>query len=208
MAAALFGGQFSEGELDLQIRNDSLAGSGVGNSSASIRQSWSTDPRVAGTLNGRFDMKGSFPGLFGAGFDSSVSVVSGSLSLADSRLKGIDIQTATVAGEFDRGLATLTTGEAKTAIGTAAGKGRLAISRGESDFTYDIDIADASRLKDFLLDQRQGQGAFKGRAVGPLRTDSNRWHLHRVGDRCRRGSAHCRRLAIITSKVLPRISRT
>ena len=168
VAAALFGGQFSEGDLDLQIRNDSLAGSGRGQFKRIDSAILVDDPRVAGTLNGRFDMKGSFPGLFGAGFDSSVSVVSGSLSVADSRLKGIDIQTATVAGEFDRGLATLTTGEAKTAIGTASGKGRLAISRGESDFTYDIDIADASQLKDFLSISAKGRGAFKGRAVGPL----------------------------------------
>ena len=168
VGAALFGGQFSDTDLDLHIRNDSLDGSGRGQFKSIDSAILVNDSRAKGTLTGRFDMTGSFPGLFGAGFDTAVSAFSGSVSLTASRLKDVDVESATIAGEFARGLATLTTGEVKTALGTASGEGRIALLRGESDFTYDIDIADAARLKDFLPVSVKGQGTFRGHAVGPL----------------------------------------
>jgi autotransporter translocation and assembly factor TamB len=166
--ARLFGGVVSNTDLDLQIRNDSLAGSGRGQFSNLDSAILTADPRVVGTLNGGFDFKGSFPALFGAGFDSHVSQLSGSLSLSPSRIKGVDVESLTMAGAFDRGLATLTEAQIKTALGTASGKGVIAVSRGDSDLTYDFAISDASRLKEFLPIDAKGTGTFHGRAVGPI----------------------------------------
>ncbi len=166
--ARLFGGTVSNTDLDLQIRNDSLAGSGRGQFAGIDAAILTADPGIAGTLNGDFDMKGALPGLFGVGFDSHVSQLTGSLSLSTSRLKGVDVESGTIAGEFDRGLATLTTAQIKTALGTGSGKGTIAVLRGDSDFSYALEIADASRLKEFLPIDAKGAGTFRGRAVGPL----------------------------------------
>ncbi len=166
--ARLFGGVISDADLDLQIRNDSLAGSGGGQFANIDSAILTADPRVAGTLNGGFDLKGSFPGLFGAGFDSHVSQLSGSLSLAPSHIKGVDVESVTMAGEFDRGLATLTAAQIKTALATGSGKGVIAVSRGDSDFTYELDVSDASRLKEFFPIDAKGAGTFRGHAVGPI----------------------------------------
>ena len=165
--AAIFGGRVREAQLDLQIRNDSLAGSGGGQFESIDSAILTADPRVTGTLNGTFSLGGSIPGLFNTGFNSDLSRLSGSVSVASSRLKGIDIESASISGELDRGLATISDAEARTAIGRATGKGRVSLSRGESDFTYDAEIVDASQLKDFLPFSAQGAGTFHGRVVGP-----------------------------------------
>src|SRR4030095_10482433 len=102
--ARLFGGHVSDTDLDLQIRNDSLAGSGRGQFASIDSAILAADPRVVGTLNGGFDLKGSFPGLFGAGFDSHISQLAGSFALSPSRIKGVNVESLSVAGEFDRGL--------------------------------------------------------------------------------------------------------
>jgi autotransporter translocation and assembly factor TamB len=166
--AKLFGGLFQDSDLDLQIRNDSLAGSGRGRFANIDVAILTADPRATGTLNGGFDMKGSLPGLFGVGFDSHVSQLSGSLSLSPSRLKGVEIESATMAGDFDRGLAHLTDAQIRTALGAGSGKGTIAVSRGDSDFTYQLEITDASRLKEFLPIDAKGSGTFRGRATGPI----------------------------------------
>ena len=167
-AARLFGGRFRDVALDLQIRNDSLAGNGRGAFDRLDAAILTANPEIPGTLSGAFDLKGSLPGLFGVGFDSTVSEISGSASLTASQLKGIDVESVAVNGTFDRGLATLTAAEIKTALGRAVGKGAIAVSRGESDLTYEIEVADASRLKDFLPFTAKGSGSFRGRAVGPI----------------------------------------
>jgi autotransporter translocation and assembly factor TamB len=113
-------------------------------------------------------MNGSLPALFSAGFDSHVSQLAGSVSLSPSRVKGVEVDSVAVTGEFDRGLATLSEARIKSQLGTASGKGTIAISRGDSDFTYDVDVADASRLKEFVAIAAKGAGTFHGRVVGPL----------------------------------------
>ena len=168
VGARLFGGLVRDTALDLQIRNDSLAGSGRGQFTDIDAAILTADPRVTGTLNGAFDMSGSLPGLFGVGFDSDVSQLTGSLSLSPSRLKGIEIQRVSIDGSFDRGLATLKTAEISAALGTGSGKGVIAVSRGDSNFTYELEIADAARLKDFLPIDAKGAGTFRGRAIGPV----------------------------------------
>jgi autotransporter translocation and assembly factor TamB len=168
VAARLFGGVFNDVELDMQIRNDALAGSGRGQFAGLDAAILSGDPRLTGTLNGRFDMKGALPALFSAGFDSHVSQLAGSMSLSPSRLKGVEIESLALTGEFDRGLATLSDARITSQLGTGSGKGTIAISRGDSDFTYDLEVADASRLKDFMPIAAKGAGTFRGRAVGPL----------------------------------------
>ncbi len=168
VAATMFGGRISDGELDMQVRNDSLAGRGRGQFADIDPAILTADSRVTGTLNGRFDMQGSMPGLFGAGFDSHTSLLAGSLSFASSRLKGVDVQSASIAGEFDRGLATISAADAKTAVGVASGKGRIAVSRGDSDFQYEAEIPDAARLKDLLRVSATGSATFRGRMVGPV----------------------------------------
>jgi autotransporter translocation and assembly factor TamB len=80
----------------------------------------------------------------------------------------VDVESVAIAGEFDRGLATLRTAQIKTALGTGSGKGAIAVSRGESDFTYELALSDASRLKEFLPLDAKGAGTFRGRAVGPI----------------------------------------
>ena len=168
VGATLFGGRFKDVVLDLQIRNDSLAGSGHGAFEKIDAAILSADARIPGTLNGNFDMKGSLPGLFGAGFDSAVSELAGTLSLANSHVKGVDIESLALTGDFTRGLATLAAAEIKTALGRATGKGALAVSRGESNFAYELDVTDASRLKDWLPLTAKGSGSFRGRMLGPI----------------------------------------
>ncbi|HEU4935771.1 MAG TPA: translocation/assembly module TamB domain-containing protein [Vicinamibacterales bacterium] len=168
VGARLFGGLFKETTLDLQIRHDSLQGSGRGRFADIDAAILTGDSRVTGTLNGAFDMNGSLPGLFGTGFDSGVSELSGSVSLTPSRLKGVEIERLSIDGNFDRGLATLKTAEIKTAFGTGSGKGTIAVSRGDSDFTYELEVSDAARLKDFLPIDAKGAGTFSGRAIGPV----------------------------------------
>src|SRR4029079_2994353 len=126
------------------------------------------NPRTPGTLNGAFDMSGSMPGLFDAGFRLDVSTLRGSLSLASSRIDTVDVGRASLAGEIDTGLATLTSFQASTSIGEVSGKGKIAISREDSHFTYEANITDASRLAEFTPIPLRGEGTVKGRAVGPL----------------------------------------
>jgi autotransporter translocation and assembly factor TamB len=166
--AAIFGGRVQDAELDLQIRNDSLAGKGSGRFENIDSAILTADPHLDGTLNGTFSLGGSIPGLFNTGFNEDLSVLSGSVDLASFRFKGIDVESASVAGELDHGLASISHADAKTSIGRATGKGRLSLSRGDSDFNYEIDIVDASLLKDFIPLSLQGSGTFSGRAVGPF----------------------------------------
>lgn len=168
VSANIFGGLFKNGDLDLQIRNDALAGSGRGDFADVDLSILTAQPSVDGRLNGRFDMKISLPGLFSTGFDSHISELSGSISLSSSRLKGIDVESATVDGSFDRGLGTLNSLSLKSTLGTATGKGRVAVSLGDSDFTYEVQIDDASRLKGFLPVNAKGAITLRGRAVGPI----------------------------------------
>lgn len=167
VGAAIFGGQVHDGQIDLQIRNDSLSGKGSGQFQNIDSAILTADSRVAGTLNGAFNLGGSIPGLFDTGFDKDLSQLAGSVSLSSSRLKGIVIESASIAGEMDRGLATISGADAQTAIGRASGKGRISLSRGESDFTYEAEIADATRLKDVIAVPLQGAGTFRGRITGP-----------------------------------------
>ena len=166
--AAIFGGRVHDADLNLQIRNDSLAGKGTGRFENIDSAILTADSHLDGTLNGTFSLGGSMPGLFSTGFNSDLSDLSGSISLTSFRFKGIDVESASITGELDRGLATIKNVEAKTAIGRAAGKGRLSLSRGDSDFTYEMDIVDPSHLKDFIPLTVQGTGTFHGRIVGPF----------------------------------------
>ncbi len=168
VGAAMFGGTIADATLDLQVRNDSLSGSGKGRFENLDLATLTANSRTPGTLNGAFDMSGSMPGLFDAGFRLDVSALRGSLSLASSRIETVDVGRASVAGEIDTGLATLTSFQASTGIGDVSGKGRIAVSRGDSDFTYEANITDASRLADFTPIPIRGEGTVKGRAVGPL----------------------------------------
>ena len=167
-SAAMFGGRFVDTQLDLAIRNDSLSGSGRGSFERLDAAALTEDSHIAGVLNGRFDLSGSMPGLFDAGFRTDVSVLRGTLSLTPSRLNAVAIESAAIAGDIDKGLATMTSGNVKTAMGRASGKGRIGFTRGDSDFTYEADIADASGLKDFIPVTIQGAGTLRGRIVGPL----------------------------------------
>ena len=53
-------------------------------------------------------------------------------------------------------------------MGQASGQGRIGFTRGDSDFTYEADIVDASGVKDFIPITIQGAGTLRGRIVGPL----------------------------------------
>jgi autotransporter translocation and assembly factor TamB len=167
VTAAMFGGQFVDTILDLQVRNDSLAGSGNGRFER-IDPALAVGGKMTGILNGRFDLTGTLPGLFNAGFRSDVSVLRGSASLAASRLNGIDIETGSVAGSIDTGLASITDFKARTSLGQVSGSGKIGFSRGDSDFSYEATIADASRLKDFTPIPIKGSGTLRGRITGPL----------------------------------------
>ena len=168
VTAAMFGGRVLDTQLDLAIRNDSLAGSGKGSFERLDAGTLTADSRITGILNGRFDLSGSMPGLFDTGFRTDVSVLRGTLSLSPSRLNTVAIESATIAGDIDKGLATITSASLKTAMGQASGKGRIGFTRGDSDFTYEADIADASGVKDFIPIAIQGAGTLRGRIIGPL----------------------------------------
>ncbi len=168
VSATMFGGTFRDTALDLQVRNDSLAGTGSGGFDGIDPAALTADRRVTGIINGRFDISGSMPRLFDTGFRLDASTLRGSVLLTASRLNTIDIESAVVAGAVDTGLATITSADAKTSIGRASGKGRIGFSRGDSDFTYDADISDASRLEAFTPVPVQGAGTLRGRIVGPL----------------------------------------
>ena len=166
-AAMIFGGQVHDGQLDLQIRNDSLAGSGSGQFQKIDSAILTADSRIVGTLNGGFDLKGSLPGLFSAGFNQDLSQLSGSVTLSASQLKGIDIESAAIAGDMDRGLASVSNVEAKTAIGRASGKGKSAC-RGENRLHLRGRNSGRHAPARVPSSQRSGAGTFRGRVVGPL----------------------------------------
>ena len=168
VTAALFGGTVAEMALDLQVRNDSLSGTGRGRFERIDPEAMATGSRVTGVLNGQFDLTGSMPGLFDTGFQLDLSTLRGSASLTASRINAVDVESASVAGDIDTGLATMTSFEALTAMGRVSGKGRIGVSRGDSDLTYEAEIADASRLKDFTPIPIQGSGTLRGRITGPL----------------------------------------
>lgn len=167
VSATMFGGEFTEAALDLQVRNDSLSGTGRG-AFDRIDPAIPSRGATTGVLNGRFDLSGTMPGLFSSGVNPAVSDLTGTVSLNNSRLKSIDIESGSIAGRFDTGLAAITRFEARTGLGRASGAGRLAWSRGESDFTYEADIDDVSRLKDFTPMPMHGAVALRGRMTGPL----------------------------------------
>jgi autotransporter translocation and assembly factor TamB len=167
VTADMFGGEFSEMQLDLQVRNASLSGRGRG-------QFERIDPSIAvgegyrGVLNGRFDLSGALPGLFDAGFAADASVLRGSVALTASALNGIEIDTGSAAGEFDTGLASLTALDVRTGLGRLSGKGTIGWLRGASDFSYEAEIPDASRLRDFTPMPIEGSATLRGRLAGPV----------------------------------------
>jgi autotransporter translocation and assembly factor TamB len=167
ITAALFGGEFTETTLDLQVRNDSLAGRGSGRF-ARIDPAIATEGAATGTLNGRFDLTGTMPGLFASGFLPDISALNGTLSLDASRVNAVEIESGSVAGSFDTGLASITALEARTHMGRVSGSGQLSLSRGESDFGYETEIPDAALLKDFTRIPMKGSATLKGRITGPL----------------------------------------
>jgi autotransporter translocation and assembly factor TamB len=166
--AALFGGRFADAELDLHIRNDSLQGSGVGVFEQIDAARITGTERARGTLNGRFDLGGAIPGLFDTGFNVDTAVLRGTVSFTDSSVAGFAIQNAVLAGALDTGLATLTTADVTTSAGHGTGKGTVPLSRGSADFSYHLDLTDASQLADVLGAPVQGSGSVDGRAIGPL----------------------------------------
>jgi autotransporter translocation and assembly factor TamB len=166
--AAIFGGRFTDAELDLHVRNDSLEGSGAGGLERIDARRITGADRVAGTLNGRFDLAGVIPGLFNTGFVVDTASLHGTASFADSTVNGFHVEHAALAGALDTGLATLTNVELITDAGHGSGKGAIPLTRGEADFSYEIGITDASRLKDLLGAPVQGSGTLGGRAAGPL----------------------------------------
>ena len=166
--AAMFGGEFADMVLDLQVRNDSLSGRGAGRFER-IDLAIPLGPDTPGLLNGRFDLTGTMPRLFSDGFRTDLSVLSGSALLSASRIKGIGIETGSIAGTIDTGLASLTSLEARTSIVRLSGHGAIALTRGASDFSYEADVPDASLLKDFTPAMPiKGAGVLRGRMVGPL----------------------------------------
>ena len=167
VTAALFGGDFSDMALDLQVRNDSLAGRGSGQF-ARIDSAIATQGAATGILNGRFELTGTMPGLFASGFQPDLSALDGTVSLSASRVNAVEIETGSVAGSFDTGLASITALDARTNMGLVSGKGRIGLSRGDSDFAYEAEIADASLLKEFSPIPVKGSATLKGRITGPL----------------------------------------
>ena len=167
VAASMFGGDFSEMQLDLQVRNASLSGRGRG-------QFERIDPSIAvgegyrGVLNGRFDLAGTLPGLFETGFSADVSVLRGSLALTASTLNGVEIDTGSAAGEFDTGFASLSAVDLRTRLGRLSGRGTIGWLRGASDFRFDAEVPDASRLRDFTPMPVEGSATFQGRLTGPF----------------------------------------
>src|SRR4029453_8948603 len=73
--AAIFGGRVRDAQLDLQIRNDSLAGNGGGQFENIDSAILTADPRVTGTLNGTFSLGGSISGLFKTGLKNNLDRV-------------------------------------------------------------------------------------------------------------------------------------
>jgi autotransporter translocation and assembly factor TamB len=167
VAASLFGGRFSEMQLDLQVRNASLSGSGRGRFER-------IDPAIAvgdgytGVLNGQFDLAGTLPGLFDTGFSAGDSALRGSLTLAGSTINGVEIEAGSTTGEFDTGLASLTALDLRTGLGHLSGQGTVGWLRGASDFKYEGEIPDASRLRDFTPMPIQGSATLRGRLTGPF----------------------------------------
>ncbi len=166
--AAMFGGRFTDAELDLHVRNDSLEGSGAGGFEHIDARRITDTEGVTGTLNGRFDLTGTIPGLFNTGFVVETAGLHGTASFADTVVNGFRVDSAALDGELDTGLAMLTSADITTAAGRGTGKGVIPLTRGEADFTYDIGITDASQLKDLLGTRIQGSGTVRGRATGPI----------------------------------------
>lgn len=166
--AAMFGGRFTDAALDLHVRNDSLEGSGRGGFERIDARRITDSERVEGSLNGRFDLTGTIPGLFNTGFMVDTAVLQGTASFVDSVVNGFRIDDASLDGSLDTGLAALANFDITTAAMKAAGKGDLALTRGESNFEYEIGITDASQLKDLVGAPVQGSGTVRGHAVGPL----------------------------------------
>jgi hypothetical protein len=166
--AAMFGGHFTDAELDLHVRNDSLEGGGTGGFEHIDARRITDTEGVTGTLNGRFDLAGTIPGLFNTGFVVDTAVLHGTASFTDSIVNGFRVDNAALAGGLDTGLATLTSVDVTAAAGRGTGKGLVPLTRGEADFTYDIGITDASQLKDVLGTSVHGSGTLRGHAVGPI----------------------------------------
>ncbi len=165
--AAMFGGRFTDTELDLHVRNDSLEGSGAGGFERIDARRITDVEGVTGTLNGRFDLTGTIPGLFNTGFVVDTAALHGTAAFTDSVVNGFHIDSASLAGKLDTGLATLTTLDVASAAGRGTGSGVIPLTRGEADFTYEVGITDASQLKDLLGAQARGSGTLRGHAVGP-----------------------------------------
>jgi autotransporter translocation and assembly factor TamB len=165
--ASVFGGRFSGAELDLHIRNDSLEGSGTGSIERIDAHRITNVEGVAGTLNGQFDLAGTIPGLFNTGFVVDTAVLRGTASFADTVVNEFPIASARLTGDLDRGLATLASVEITTAAGRGTGKGTIPLTRGDADFSYDVDVTDAAHLEHLAGMPVQGSGTLHGRAIGP-----------------------------------------
>jgi autotransporter translocation and assembly factor TamB len=165
--AAMFGGRFTDAELDLHVRNDSLEGGGAGGFERIDARRITDVEGVTGTLNGRFDLNGTIPGLFNTGFVVDTATLRGAAAFSDSVVNGFHIDNASLAGTLDTGLATLTTFDVTAAAGHGTGSGVIPLTRGEADFTYELGITDASQLKDLFGVPVQGSGTVRGHAVGP-----------------------------------------
>ena len=171
--AAIFGGQVHDAQLDLRIRNDSLTGNGE----RSIPEYRLGDPDRGSACrrnsqrriqHGRID-----PRIVQHRIQQRLEpAVRVGLAVVVASQRHRHRECVDVRRD-DRGLATISNAEAKTAIGNATGKGRISLSRGESDFSYEAEIVDAARLKDFISLDIQGAGTFRGRLVGPEST--TRW---------------------------------
>jgi len=166
--AAMFGGRFTDAELDLHVRNDSLEGSGAGGFERIDARRMTGVDRIAGTLNGQFDLAGAIPGLFNTGFLVQTASLHGTASFSSSTLNGFHVENAALGGALDAGLATLSRFDVTSEAGRASGKGAIPLTRGEADFTYEIGISDAAKLSDLLGTPMQGSGTLRGHLAGPL----------------------------------------
>ena len=168
VTAKIFSGEFLDTSLDVVVRGDSLSGTSRGRFERLNLGRITGNAEFDSSVTGRHDVTGDLPGVFGPEPGLSAANIAGTIGLDESRIRSVDLTSASAQGRFAEGRAQFQELTVSSHGATLKASGTLAVLAGESDLNYDVDAPDLEQLRPLTPIPMAGTLTTTGRLTGPL----------------------------------------